>query len=561
EQVSWLSNWAVVRQAFHHCRERIAGLPDCDLTTELLSRELDRTRYSRNPVLRHLEKHWAEPKTFDEPPKNRRADASTAPSLKESIRVAICANPEAEATQAAREIIHFARAGGRYREVTILVRQLANYHQTLANVFTRYGIPFFLDRRESVSHHPLAELTRGALRTVASQWMGDDWFAALKTGLASAGDADIDRLENEALARGWKGTSTWWQPIKIDESPELADWVERLRKRTVPPFQKLALRIETRGNKPTGEQLAEGIRELWSALDVAEKLEQWSADETDPHPIHLTVWEQMQGWLENVEMAFSNERLSLREWLPILEAGLAGLTVGVIPPALDQVLIGAIDRSRNPEVRLALVLGMNESVFPAPPEASILLTDSDRDELARQGVALGANARQQLGLERFYGYLACTRARERLVLTCASHDRDGAPLSPSPFLARFRQLFPALNFEVVSETPDWRDSEHPNELIPMLLSERVQSLRFKVQSSSSLNELPALAPLRERLRHFQPVLVEESISPEFAGRLYGPVLRTSVSRMEQFAACPFKFFVHSGLRAEERKMFEVDIRD
>src|SRR6185437_10700652 len=46
-----------------------------------------------------------------------------------------------------------------------------------------------------------------------------------------------------------------------------------------------------------------------------------------------------------------------------------------------------------------------------------------------------------------------------------------------------------------------------------------------------------------------------------ADRLYGAAIRTSVSKMEQFAACPFKFFVHSGLRAEERKKFEVDIRD
>ena len=53
----------------------------------------------------------------------------------------------------------------------------------------------------------------------------------------------------------------------------------------------------------------------------------------------------------------------------------------------------------------------------------------------------------------------------------------------------------------------------------------------------------------------------ESLSPALAEKLYGPALRTSVSRMEQFAACPFKFFVHSGLRAEERKLFELDIRD
>ena len=31
--------------------------------------------------------------------------------------------------------------------------------------------------------------------------------------------------------------------------------------------------------------------------------------------------------------------------------------------------------------------------------------------------------------------------------------------------------------------------------------------------------------------------------------------------MEQFAACPFKFFVHSGLRAEERKRFELDNKE
>ena len=36
---------------------------------------------------------------------------------------------------------------------------------------------------------------------------------------------------------------------------------------------------------------------------------------------------------------------------------------------------------------------------------------------------------------------------------------------------------------------------------------------------------------------------------------------TSVSRLENFAACPFRFFVHSGLRAEERKVFELDFRE
>ena len=52
-----------------------------------------------------------------------------------------------------------------------------------------------LDRREHVAHHPLAELTRSALRTVAHDWRHDDWFAALKAGFTPLPEPDLDRLD------------------------------------------------------------------------------------------------------------------------------------------------------------------------------------------------------------------------------------------------------------------------------------------------------------------------------------------------------------------------------
>src|SRR6185369_13325978 len=88
------------------------------------------------------------------------------------------------------------------------VRSLGAHHQPLARVFRRYDIPFFLDRREAVTHHPLAEVTRSALRTVAFDWKQEDWFAALKAGFSHTTDQkmdDIDRLENAALEFGWRG--------------------------------------------------------------------------------------------------------------------------------------------------------------------------------------------------------------------------------------------------------------------------------------------------------------------------------------------------------------------
>jgi ATP-dependent helicase/nuclease subunit B len=519
------------------------------------------------------------------------------------LRVVLCANPEGEAVQAARELLRFARGGGRWREAAVLVRQLELYHEPLQRVFTRYDIPYFLDRREPVSHHPLAELTRYALRTVAYGWQHEDWFGALKSGLVHDDEPAIDRLENEALRNGWSGAA-WQQPLRLrDESPlspalslsegergkPLAERREKLRQEIVPPFCELAERL---AGPRTGATLALALRQFWDDLGVAARLEQWSrhatelSGEANPRPIHATVWPQLLEWLENLELAFpqGSPPLLLREWLPILEAGLSSLTVGVIPPALDQVLIGSVERSRNPELKLALVLGMNESVFPAPPPPAGLLTDADRATLEGQQVWLAPGSKLRLGHERYYGYIACTRASERLVLTAAQRTADDQPLNPSPFLAHLQRLFPELKIETAPPEPDWREAEHSSELVaPLLLGLRRWSSSFSLsgpergaggklklelqqppldaRAVAELRTLPVFAPVLAKWEQLEAARQARPLSPALVEQLHGAALRASVTALEDFAECPFKFFAARSLGAEEREEFEVGHRE
>ncbi|HEX7576769.1 MAG TPA: hypothetical protein VF430_01890, partial [Verrucomicrobiae bacterium] len=455
-ETTWLSIWSSVGKTYSQCRQRIENLPGCRIEVEILPRQTQRSRFPENSALAAVETNWSRPAL----------PQSQISNLKSQITIAACANPEAEAVFAAREILKFARAGNRFRDCAVLVRNLENYHQPLARVFRRYEIPFFLDRREAVAHHPLAELTRSALRTVTFDWRHDDWFAALKAGFCPVEETEIDRLENAALEFGWRGKK-WREPL-----PD--EFLERLRQKILPPFEAFAAQLARLKGQPTGTQLADALRELWNELGVEKALEKWSAPEpenlslaTRHSPLHTTVWEQMNLWLDNLALAFPREPLPLRDWLQILEAGLASLTVGVIPPVLDEVLIGAIDRARNPDLKLALVLGVNESVFPAAPAAPTILTDADRDELSG-AVSLGPDLRERLSRERFFGYIACTRASEKLIVTFARHDADGRALNPSPFVAHLQRLFPKLEIEDFSIGQIWREAEHPNELAPML---------------------------------------------------------------------------------------------
>jgi ATP-dependent helicase/nuclease subunit B len=550
---SWLSTWSIVENTYFACRKRFDTIPGLQLSTQVLERHT-KNRFERTPALQYLEKHWNEPPA-----------AGSVGAHRSSVRIIACKNPEAEAVFAAREILRHVRAGGRYRDVAVLVRKLHDYHAPLRRTFIRYGIPFFLDRREPVSHHPAIELTRSALRTVTLGWPRDDFFAALKTGFAPVRDAGIDHFENEALARGWQG-AILKDPFRDGPRPELKG-LESLLDVVIPPFHRFESALAAAGNKPTGLQLAGALRQFWNDLRVEDRLLEWSATGlaarswNQPASIHATVWQAMNSLLADMELAFNDEAPSIREWLSILEAAFANFSVGVIPPALDQVLIGAIDRSRDSDIKLALVLGLNESVFPALPDQGSLLTDNERTQLEHHTALSSASIRAQLGRERFYAYIACTRPRERLILTFAAENSEGTPLNRSPFLAHIQKLFPAIQIE----TDETEQPEHACELIAPLMKAlgRDRSRRREETDIGVWTKLISLPGLAEIAREIGSLGVDAqtSISPALARQLYGQTLRTSVSRIEQYAACPFKFFVHSGLRAQERKEFELDTRE
>jgi ATP-dependent helicase/nuclease subunit B len=545
-ETSWLSIWSGVGRTRRQCWDRFSALPGAQLSVDVLTRNNPAGRFAASPVLRHLEENWTRPKDF--------SGGESAASLGPSLRVAVCDTAAAEAVLAAREILAFVRAGGRFREAAVLLRRMEGYHDELRRVFARYQIPFFLDRREPVAHHPLAELTRSSLRAAARGWQHDDWFGALKSGLVSDDDAAVDELENEALERGWKGEA-WFAPFRGDG--EKLRRAERRRASWIAPFARFRNAVSS-GDvpAPNGAQLAPALRELWRDLGVEKKLEAWSgAPGRSGAAVHATVWQQMNAWLEDLALAFAGESMPLPDWLPILEAGLGGLSIGVIPPVMDQVLIGAIDRSRNPELKLALLLGVNEKIFPAPPSSSNLLGEPDREELRKIGTPLGHDTREFLSRERFFGYIACTRSSRRLVVSCARRDGDDQPLNPSWFISRLKSLFFDLEIENFS-TPDWTRAEHPCELAGRLVADQEAG-----PVTRELLAWPMFAPLRGQLKSFQARLESEHLPPELAAQLHGPALRTSVSRLEQFAACAFQFFVHSGLRAEERQFFELDVKE
>jgi len=554
EEPSWMSTWAVVGQTVRRVQTRLAALEGARVRVEVLKRSAG-GRFQGNPVLGHLEEHWTRPVEATE---------AVEEATRDVLRLVNCSDFEREAEVAAREVWRHVRKGGRFREVAVMVRTLDGRDATLRRVFLRYGIPFFIDRRESLAHHPLAELTRCALRLAVGPSRHEDWFGALKTGLGGAALEWVDAWENDALSQGW--ISDDWLAETPDAEGRIPDreWMGGMA-RCAEPFRVLKRAL---AGEPSGHQLAEALEVFWETLEVERQLNAWSAlDERQggqlelQSRLHGSAWEQIRAWVGSLRRGFEDHRMPIQEWLAIVDAGLTTLSAGVIPPSQDQVMIGAVDRSRQPELRLALVLGLNEGVFPTVSTAGGLLTDADRDRLTLSGMGVDLDRRRRIGQERYLGYVAMTRSGGRLVLTWSERDEAGRAAGMSAFVNPVRVMFPMLPVE--SSEADRFDSgatvsevaqriEHRSEVLPWLLSQPGSSVLDGYEGGDVL--------WRERLRRWRRVAGSGRLSSGIVLALYGTKPEVSVSALESMAACPFQFFVRAGLRGRERRTFEVDRR-
>ncbi|MCC7377026.1 MAG: PD-(D/E)XK nuclease family protein [Verrucomicrobiales bacterium] len=553
DQAPWYSPWAIVGQTFRQLHRRLTTEFGPDIALEILPRQSDGGRFHRQPLLGAIEEGWAAGRGTPRPIADR------APS---ALRLVECENIEREAEVAARTILREVRAGCRYRDLAVLTRSLDGCHAAIERVFTRYDLPYFVDRRAPLSHHPLAELSRSCLRLAAFRWQHEDWFGALKTGLAPIPIDAVDRWENRSLELGW--TPLDWRralgaPSTSPEARTAAEFAEELRV----VFSGLEPLVDAVSGSPDASTLTRSLRKLWLAWGVHEQLERWddiAASENAGEPSHLAAEEQLSLWLSDLERGFAGESMALADWLPIIEAGLATLTAGIIPPTLDQVLVGAIDRSRQPELRTAIVMGLNEGQFPAPPPQARLLTEAEREHLLGWGLRLSPDRLRRLGHERYYAYIALTRAHEKLVLTWSRRDDTGKAQSPSPYLRSLQQLIGGWPIETDDcENPDPRNLgsdlahrvEHWTELLPrMLLCPESSGI------APWLDEVET-ASVWER---FRPHPTSEPLSPDVVASLIGAEPEVSVSALESYASCPFQFLVNHALRGKERRELEVDAR-
>ncbi|MBR3325027.1 MAG: PD-(D/E)XK nuclease family protein [Clostridia bacterium] len=254
--------------------------------------------------------------------------------------------------------------------------------------------------------------------------------------------------------------------------------------------------------------------------------------------------------LEQIATIFGEEKISFDHYSKILKIGLSVKELGQIPQTQDKVTVGDVNRSKTHKVKTVFVIGVNDGVFPSIHTSEGFFNDKDRQNLKEQNFELAKGTREKMYEENFNIYKVFSTAEEKLYISYSSSDSDGKALRKSLLISKIKRIFPnllekdKLKDEVLTKTitfskllnnhenPDW------NEV-------------FRWYEDNERKKLDSA------LRGLKYTNVPCKINNENIRKLYGNVLKTSVSKLESYRSCPFSYFLKYGLRVSEKEKLDV----
>ena len=596
-------------ELFALSKRTIRSLVDCadQAGAEVTFRFVPETspgRHAKGSELWWLERHFLRPgreglrpypgqeQTGDAPARSLRGEdscegraqeegAENETSQPHQIFLRQCADPWDEAVSAAVTIEELVRRGVRYREIAVVCGSLKEYAEYLRRSFAVYGIPCYIDRSSTVVMNPAFEFVRCAIEVLEKNYSYESVMALFRTGLVLDPEGgDIDLLENYLLAAGIRGRKMWEEPfhrMTRDRREAIRAEADRIRAGFMEKFVPFA-RIMKK-SKALVPEYAGAVWQLLLDFDAPAKLDALSREcreegREDRAQEYAAMIRVICGVLEEASGLMGEETVSRSQFAEILRAGFEEAKIGILPRGIDQVQVADLERSRLEQIRVVLFTGLNDGFVPRRRTSGGVLTDYEREILRSSRIHLAPTAREDANIQQFYLYLALTRPSQALYLSWSSATRSAQELRPSGVLRSIRALFPHARWEAASSTALF-------ESVTSLQTGRAVLARaigdhLYADPATAGRDLPKLQELVNLFRRnagfgrqktealLQKLSQEErpeNLDEETALFLYGEILKGSITRLEEFAACAFRHFADYGLLLREREEFAIRTLD
>jgi len=453
-----------------------------------------------------------------------------------------------EVQVAAEQILELVRCGNRYRDISVVCADMAAYQNFIDLVFHRCAIPTYRSGTEDVLRNTVIATVLAALDASLGGFEQRDVLRYLRSVLSPLDADTCDLVENYAVVwniRGGRWHSEWTnhpdglRGVSSEESDAQLAALNAARELAVSPLIRLSKGFKDATNLA---QQVDALRTFFDEISLQQRLEQlaqlWDAEgDNRSAQILNQIWEILLSALEQMHDVLGQTAWESEVFVRLLSLLLSQYDVGTIPPVLDAVTVGPVSAMRCHQAKHLLVLGACEGALPGYGGASGILTDQERVELRKMGVALTGGAMEGIQAEFAEIYGVFCGALETITVLYPGGQ-------PSYVYRRLAQMSGGENYkkpELVAALTD------PREAGAYLAKWNAKD------AASTLGIQEYYCDTQEKIQHRLGCVSADNVK-----RLYGAKLNLSASQIDRQAECRLSYFLQYGLRAKERKEATVD---
>lgn len=483
----------------------------------------------------------------------------------ENITLFASRDTSEEVRRICEKIAYYVREKGyRYRDMAVIVGDMEKYCSHFEQYFSELRIPYFMDHKKSILNNPCVETIRAAFQIVEESFSYESVFRYLKAGMSDLARLEIDDLENYALARGIRSRRRWTEVFTTPMHGQTEENLSKLnesRERFLDEIMEFYDACKEKHR--TVRDYMTALYQLLRKLKIEEKLETMRAmfENQQDYVMEKTyrqIYPYVMNLMDKIVEILGSDEMEIVEITNILETGFEEMMIGVIPPGMDQIVVGDLTRTRLKEIKVLFFAGMNEGNIPKTVNSGGILNDYEREHLGEKGISLAETVIQAAYTEQFYLYLAVAKPTEHLYLSYATVADDGTSLRPSYFIQRIQKVLPKLT---LSEMKSCGYFTREYGMYPFIEGLREEA---KGQTQKQWKLLGKLIFTQDGEPVFQDYLdaacyenQEKHLSKEAARAIYGEMLQNSVSRLELFDSCAYAHFLRYGLKIQPRTEFRI----
>ena len=492
-----------------------------------------------------------------------------------------------------RQIKKLVREDGlRYREIAVVTGDIGNYGRVFEEKLIANNIPYFIDNKKSVMDNPFIEMIRAVFEIHIQNYSYESIFRYLRSGMTDFTIEDIDILENYVLAFGKKGIKQWgnkWEAKDSYYREEVLEHVNELRKMVHSSLSKFTKQLK---DDMTVLELSTILYNFIIENKSFERIKTYEKYFEENELLtkakeYAQVYKIVMDLLDKMVGLLGDEKVTIREYLDIFEAGIEDVKIGVIPMTIDQLVVGDIERTRLNDIKVLFFVGCNENIIPKSKSSGGIISELDRELLASKGVELAPNSKEALFIEQFYLYMNLTKSSDKLIISFARIDAEGKSINCSYFVGKLcsiiddleirdEQLIPELLMQKSENELENKDDKLIDEQIDKIIGNNhgldyfAKGLRNK-NIENMPDEWKQLLiwyghnseydeTLKNMVNQAYYTNNDKFIKRAVAELIYKNADK-SVTEIEKYASCAYAHFLSYGLKLRERKTYEIELPD